>query len=98
MTDHDIDGEKINCCAFILKALSHKVRLKILYFISYKKSVCVNKIYRTLHLTQSITSQQLKILREANLVISHREGQKIFYRLNYPFLSRIVNIVDKLNN
>jgi ArsR family transcriptional regulator, lead/cadmium/zinc/bismuth-responsive transcriptional repressor len=98
MKNHDIDEEKINCCAFILKALSHKVRLKILYFISYKKVVCVNKIYRTLHLTQSITSQQLRILRDAKLVTSQRQGQKIFYRVNYPFIMRIVKVIDKLNS
>ena len=54
--------------------------MKIMGFIDKNKNVHVNKIYNTLGLEQSITSQHLRILRNADLVKTKREGKFIFIR------------------
>lgn len=68
--------------------MAHPLRLQILKFIDEHESINVNKIYSTLNLEQSITSQHLKILRSAGLVITEREGKFIHYRIDYPKVQR----------
>ena len=78
-----IDDEKLQKSSELLRALAHPLRLKILEFIDQNGEINVNKIYNTLNLEQSITSQHLRILRTAGLVHTIREGKFIRYSLNY---------------
>jgi DNA-binding transcriptional ArsR family regulator len=80
----DIDDAKLQVSSDILRALAHPLRMKILEFIDKNKSINVNKIYNSMKLEQSITSQHLKILRATGLVHTHREGKYIHYSLDYP--------------
>ena len=56
-------------------------RLKILDFIDKNNAINVNKIYNTLKLEQSITSQHLRILRDTQLVDADRDGKYVHYTL-----------------
>jgi DNA-binding transcriptional ArsR family regulator len=78
-----IDAEKLNNSSDLLRALAHPLRLQILEFIDKNKAINVNKIYNTLKLEQSITSQHLRILRAAGLVRTIREGKFIHYEVDY---------------
>ena len=98
MSDNQINNPQLRLAAGQIKALAHPLRLSILLFIDKNKTVNVNKIYNTLKLEQSITSQHLKILRTAGLVSSHREGKLIYYAVNYNKVRRIVDIVNDFNN
>ena len=89
-TKVNIDSQKLELSSEILRALAHPLRLKIIEFIDQNKRINVNKIYNTLKLEQSITSQHLKILRDAEILETKRTGKYIFYNLNY---SRIENSV-----
>ncbi|MCX6197847.1 MAG: metalloregulator ArsR/SmtB family transcription factor [Bacteroidetes bacterium] len=88
-----IQGKNLGISAKTLRALSHPLRLYLLGFIDEHKKINVNKIYRTLKLEQSLTSQHLRILRDENLVITAREGKFIFYSLNYSRLKKIEELV-----
>ena len=72
-----INNERLQVSSDVLRALAHPLRMKILEFIDKNKTINVNKIYNTLKLEQSITSQHLKILRASGLVHTHREGKFI---------------------
>ena len=85
-----INQSKLEKSSDMLRAIAHPLRLKILNFIHRNDSVNVNKIYNTLKLEQSITSQHLKILRDADLVYTDRDGKFIYYNLNYQELKNIV--------
>jgi|JI7StandDraft_1071085.scaffolds.fasta_scaffold191413_2 ArsR family transcriptional regulator len=89
-----INSDKLNVSSDILRALAHPLRLQILEFIDKNKAINVNKIYNTLKLEQSITSQHLRILRSAGLVTTHREGKFIHYEVNYNQLDTTVKAVD----
>lgn len=92
-----IDEDKLDIAARILRALTHDLRLEILSFIDKNEKINVNKIYNTLGLEQSITSQHLRILRLNNIVKSDRQGKQIFYSVNYDYINSIVgNIKDFL--
>lgn len=90
----DDNIENIEKGASLIKALSHPLRLQILAFIHKSGKVNVNKIYRTLKLEQSITSQQLKILRDNKIVSAQRNGQFIFYTINYEHLKYLISIIE----
>jgi DNA-binding transcriptional ArsR family regulator len=89
-----INSDKLNTSSDILRALAHPLRLQILEFIDKNKAINVNKIYNTLKLEQSITSQHLRILRSAGLVTTHREGKFIHYEVNYNQVDFTVKAVD----
>ncbi len=78
-----INSEKLNVSSDLLRALAHPLRLQILEFIDKNKAINVNKIYNTLKLEQSITSQHLRILRAVGLVNTVREGKFIHYEVDY---------------
>ena len=84
-----IDYAKAKVAANIMRALSHPLRLEILVFIDSKKSVKVHDIYTSLHLDQSIASQHLKIMRDADLVNYERNGKEKHYSLNYDKIKHI---------
>jgi len=98
MSDRQINPTQLKLSANQIKALAHPLRLSILLFIDKNKSVNVNKIYNTLKLEQSITSQHLKILRTAGIVNYQREGKLIFYSVNYNKVKRIVDLVNDFVN
>ncbi len=89
----NINDEKLQVSSEILRALAHPLRLKILEFIDENDIINVNKIYNTLKLEQSITSQHLRILRLAGLVITERDGKFIHYRLDYNKLSSAMSAI-----
>jgi len=86
--------EKLNTSCEIVRALAHPLRLKILEFIDENRRINVNKIYNTLQIEQSITSQHLRILRLAGLVFAERSGKFIHYTLNYPALEVAQTAID----
>lgn len=63
------------------KALSHPVRLRILETLAQCGEACVCHLTVALGQRQPYVSQQLGILREANLVAERREGTLVYYRL-----------------
>lgn len=85
-----IDEDKLEHASEVMRALTHDLRLRIIAFIDKNKHINVNKIYNTLGLEQSITSQHLRILRIANIVTHQRQGKQIFYSLNYDYINSIV--------
>jgi ArsR family transcriptional regulator len=88
-------SDKHEKSARIMRAMAHPLRMRIIEFIDKNRSVNVNKIYHNLKLEQSITSQHLKILREAGLVKTSRDGKFIHYSLDYDAIQAAVKVVNK---
>lgn len=90
-----INNEKLRESSELMRALAHPLRIKILEFIDQNGSVNVNKIYNTLKLEQSITSQHLRILRSVGLVQTEREGKYIHYSLNYDMIFHTLGTLER---
>lgn len=88
-----IDDEKLEISSEVLRALAHPLRMRILGFIDRHGSINVNKIYNTLQLEQSITSQHLRILRLAGLVDTERDGKYVLYNVAYDRLGEAISAV-----
>ncbi|MEL6987650.1 MAG: metalloregulator ArsR/SmtB family transcription factor [Bacteroidota bacterium] len=89
------NNDKLQYSSELMRALAHPLRLKILEFIDQNGSINVNKIYNTLKLEQSITSQHLKILREAGVLHANRDGKYIMYKIDY---TRVETAHKAINN
>ena len=85
----------LNSTSKLFRACTHPLRLKLIAYINEHRSINVNRIYDSLKLKQSVTSQHLKILRDAQLVVTQRNGKYIFYSLNYRLLEQIADCTQK---
>lgn len=89
------DHQKLQYSTVLMKALAHPLRLKILEFIDRKGVINVNKIYNTLNIEQSVTSQHLRLLRLAGVVNANKEGKFVHYDINYDVLARAEAAVNR---
>lgn len=64
----------------VMKALSDPTRIKMLKILE-KRSMCVCELQTALGTAQSTTSKHLKILEDAGLVDSHKDGLWVNYTL-----------------
>lgn len=81
----------------ILRAVNHKLRLKLIDFVASNGPVNVQTIYKKLRIEQSVASAHLGILRMANIVIGTRKGKQIFYSVNYSRLNQVKKAVQHIN-
>jgi DNA-binding transcriptional ArsR family regulator len=91
ITKDKLDLGDTNEAYNVMRVLSHPLRLQLMEFIDKHGEINVNRMYNTLGLEQSITSQHLRMLREQNLVNTRKEGKKIHYSLNEKRLKQISN-------
>lgn len=70
---------KVKRIAQVMKFLGHPVRLQIVELLLNRKRMSVKEIYEFLDISQSNTSQHLKILEQAEILTSDREGTSVFY-------------------
>lgn len=89
------DNDKLQHSSELMRALAHPLRLKILEFIDQHDTINVNKIYNTLNIEQSITSQHLRILKLAGVVNAERDGKYMHYNINYDIVKRAEFAVKK---
>jgi DNA-binding transcriptional ArsR family regulator len=76
----------------LLKAIAHPVRIEIIARL--KADGCnVSEIQKNLGLPQSTVSQHLKILRNAGVLSSRREGNKVCYTIEKKEVLEIIRIL-----
>ena len=76
--------------AELFKVFGDSTRIRILFVLS-SAEVCVCDLAETLNMTQSAVSHQLKILKQAKLVSSRREGKSVFYSLADEHVRTIID-------
>lgn len=64
----------------VLKALAHPVRLQIVDVLKSGEQ-CVCDIMAAVGSKQSITSQQLNMMKDKGVLSRRRQGSKVFYRI-----------------
>lgn len=89
------NNEKLHYSSELMRALAHPLRLKILEFIDRQGSINVNKIYNSLNIEQSITSQHLKILKMAGVVHAEKSGKFVTYEIDYEVIKRANKAVKR---
>ncbi len=86
--------EMLQEAATVLKVIGHPVRLAIIEFLeSGEKNV--GEIQQHVGLQQAITSQHLNYLRVRGLLVSRREGSRVFYSISNKFLLSILSCIKE---
>ena len=81
----------------IIKALSHKNRLRIINAVR-QKELCVCELQNVLDVNQSNASRHLNKLKKAGIIKSEHKAQWVYYSLNQKLLNEhifIRELIDK---
>ncbi len=91
-----IDEKTILLMEETLKIAGDATRLKILFSLLSNENLeiekCVNDIANEVDESQSLTSHQLKVLKDGDFVKSRKNGTKIYYSLKDEHVKQIVEI------
>jgi len=72
--------------------LSHPVRLRILHELLQEEK-CVCELQEALRRPQPYISQQLRVLRESEIVACHKRGLFVYYTLADPRVKQVLNML-----
>jgi len=81
--------------AVLFQALAKPIRLQLIEILSLGP-VCVCDLVRLTGKRQPYISQHLSVLSAAQLVVSERDGRRIFYRLNPDTLDDVLQTLRQL--
>ncbi len=84
------DEDELYDLAELFKIFGDSTRIRIL-FVLFQSELCVCDLAETLNMTQSAISHQLKILKQAKLVSSRREGKSVIYFLADDHVRTIID-------
>lgn len=82
--------DRLICLADFFKILGDPTRLKILSSLLISE-MCVNDLSVFLEMSGSAISHQLRVLKQAKLVKSRRDGKLIYYSPNDYHINEILN-------
>ncbi len=78
------------------KILSNPKRLEILDIISCGE-ICACELQKRFNCTQPTLSYDMKLLKDANLIIERKEGRSHYYMINEDYTKEITTIFSKLS-
>lgn len=89
-----LDAEKLETAANMLRAMAHPVRIAILKNLEGGKKLTVSEIHESLQIDQPVASHHLGILKDKGVLCAKRDGRNTFYYLKNDILSQIINCVQ----
>jgi len=78
--------------AEVLKAVAHPARLQIVELLA-PGEMCVGDIVQALGEKQSITSQQLNMMKDKGVLGSRRDGMKVYYHIENKNVIKLLRCV-----
>ncbi|MFJ8390701.1 ArsR/SmtB family transcription factor [Streptomyces sp. NPDC094438] len=81
--------------AEFFKTLGHPVRIRVLELLSQRDHT-VSEMLPEVGVEAAHLSQQLAVLRRANLVVSRREGSTVSYALASPELADLLKVARSI--
>jgi len=108
----DTDGQAAPCCDVAIpespqgvnaavtafKALSDETRLRILRTLARYGELCECNMVPSFGLSQPTISYHLKVLRDAGLIRSRRQGQWVYHRLDTSALLTVIHYLASIQH
>jgi DNA-binding transcriptional ArsR family regulator len=85
------EEKKIEKAAYVLKAVAHPLRIRIILMLHESKELNVSTIYKNLNAEQSLISHHLINMRDKGILDIRRSGKNIYYFL---VDSSVADIID----
>jgi ArsR family transcriptional regulator len=89
-----LDWEKVQRAADILKSVAHPMRLRIAELLQ-SKEMTVGEIQESLGTSQSLTSQQLALMKAKGILKSRKVGKSVYYGINSPEVVQVLHCLKK---
>ena len=87
-----VGAEKL---AGTFKLLSVEARIRIVQVLK-QRALCVTELTSQLGMTQSATSQHLRVLKDARIVKSQKRGFHVYYHLDVQNIARMHKATSEL--
>lgn len=87
-----MDKDLARHAAEVLKAVAHPLRLQIVEVLA-RGELSVGEIVEAVGEKQAITSQQLNLMKDKGVLVSRREGARVYYRVENPNVTRVLGCV-----
>lgn len=87
------DDKRIEKTAYVLKAVAHPLRIKIIQMLHENKELNVSTIYKNLNAEQSLISHHLINMRDKGILEIRRSGKNIYYFLVDSSVSDIIDCI-----
>lgn len=85
--------EKVSRTTELLKILAEENRLKILCTLKAGER-CVCDIWQDCGIPQNLASHHLKVLKEAGLIDSRKEGLNVLYTINKKAVNKFKSLLN----
>lgn len=95
MSKAKLDIARLEAAASRMRALAHPMRIAIIDMLTDTPKMSVTEIYERLGIEQAAASHHLNILKNKGLLVSKRDGKKIYYSLKNNTLMQIVECLDR---
>jgi ArsR family transcriptional regulator len=89
-----LDWEKVQRAADILKTVAHPTRLRIAELLQTRE-MTVGEIQESLGASQSLTSQQLSLMKARGILKSRKVGKSVYYGVDSP---EVIQVLHCLKN
>lgn len=89
----ELDAEEL---AVLLKALAHPARIRLLQHLAGHGTCYFGSLSDVVELAPSTTSQHVKVLKDAGLVLGSAEEQRVCYCVNPDRLALLKRMVESL--
>jgi DNA-binding transcriptional ArsR family regulator len=93
-TFKQINKEKLEKAAFILKAVAHPIRLAIIQMLEKAEKLSVNEICVALNCEQSLVSHHLINMKLRGILHSKKEGLNMYYSLKEHDVTKLLVCIE----
>ena len=93
MSTATVDIKQLETAAFILKTISHPLRIGIAELLTTYPELSVSEICDILKSEQSLTSHHLNNMKSKGILGSRREGQNIYYNLKFRQVTKVIDCI-----
>ena len=88
-------GENIREASAAMQAMAHPLRLKILCLVG-SQELSVLEIVDAVGTSQSNVSQHLGVLRDHGILVSRKEANKVYYKIEDPRILRMIALTREI--
>jgi len=92
-----LDFEKREKMAFILKTISHPIRIGIVELLTRHKSLSVNEICEGINCEQSLISHHLATMRLKGILGYSKSGKNVYYSIRLKEVSKVIDCIEHCN-
>lgn len=87
------NDKQIDKAAYVLKAVAHPLRIRIIQMLNENAELNVSTIYKNLNAEQSLISHHLINMRDKGILDIRRSGKNIFYFLVDTAVAEIIECI-----